>query len=388
MHVGLKASYLDEDNGMTETDMEACLKAATILQEIIIFRSTGRWSLRWLERGHPSKNFHLKGKSSDWGPQAGFVPLNGRFSKKVGNTTAELKSSKANLKGIKYHGQQAAILSLTEGDLALQAREPVKGRTAISRYEAMKGSLDKLITCRDNRGRVEHFIGKRNANTARFEIHYVNDFGNIEYLLKTPGLRQRIEGKLVPVEVMVNHGRPITGDYDLLTICPKWGNYGERSLRPMDDYDGNRVFGPGINMDKPLDMLLHTGRKDQRIGGLEHPHMGNLTPRVLRCVNLMNKLMGCANGMSEAWCRRVHHNMESLRPSLFGAITGDEMTNDNEGFPFTVFLPKGSAPTFIESGIVLTLHNMDEFKSFIASAGRAGYQFQKNGAWGLNFHGI
>ena len=161
MHVGLMASYNDDDNGMTIPDMQACLKAAIILKEIIIFRSTGRWSLRWLERGHPSKNFHLKGKSSDWGPQAGFVPLNGRFSKKAGNKNAEVKSTKANLKGIRYHGQQAAILSLTEEELALQAREPVKGRTAIRLYENLKGSRDKLITCQDNRGQAEYFVGKK-----------------------------------------------------------------------------------------------------------------------------------------------------------------------------------------------------------------------------------
>ena len=203
-------------------------------------------------------------------------------------------------------------------------------------------------------------------------------------MLRTPGLRSRVEDRLVPVEVMVNHGKPITGDYDLLTICPKWANHGERTLKPIDDYDGNQVFGTHVDMDKPLDMLLHTGRKRQRIGTpcLEHQHMGNLTPRVLRCVNLMNRLMGCANGTPNAWCRRVHHNMESLRPSIFGAITGDEMENDNEGFPFTVFLP------FVQTGIVLTLHDMREFRAFIEGAASNGYQVQKNGAWGLNFHGI
>ena len=221
-------------------------------------------------------------------------------------------------------------------------------------------------------------------NGVKFDIYYVNDFNRIEYMLRTPGLRSRVEDRLVPVEVMVNHGKPITGDYDLLTICPKWANHGERTLKPIDDYDGNQVFGTHVDMDKPLDMLLHTGRKRQRIGTpcLEHQHMGNLTPRVLRCVNLMNRLMGCADGTPNAWCRRVHHNMESLRPSIFGAITGDEMENDNEGFPFTVFLP------FVQTGIVLTLHDMREFRAFIEGAASNGYQVQKNGAWGLNFHGI
>ncbi len=66
---------------MTLLDMTACGLVATRQNEVIMFRSTGRWSLRWIERNYPTKNFHVKGKSSDWGPQAGFVPYLGKYSK-------------------------------------------------------------------------------------------------------------------------------------------------------------------------------------------------------------------------------------------------------------------------------------------------------------------
>ena len=54
---------------------------ANALDEVIIFRSTGQWSHRWITQSYPTKNFHVKGKSSDWGPQAGFVPYLGKYSK-------------------------------------------------------------------------------------------------------------------------------------------------------------------------------------------------------------------------------------------------------------------------------------------------------------------
>ncbi|NTS75646.1 hypothetical protein HR060_02095 [Catenovulum sp. SM1970] len=385
MELGLERSYLDKDNGMTKLDMQACVKAAETLGEVIMFRSTGKWSLRWLERNHPSKNFHLKGKSADWGPQAGFVPLEGRFSKKVGNLSAENKSTKANLNGIEHHHQHAAILSLDANELVLQKSVPVGGRTAIQHYSDLLESQDKLIVCQDSTGATRHFVGIKNNH--KYDIYFLPS----KYVIKVkkPTKRETAYAHLEPVRVMVTHGKPITGDYDLLTICPKWADYGNKSKMAHSDYDGEEVFQAGVNLDKVMDMSLHTGRLNQKPGKHEHEHahMGNLTPRVLRCVNLMNKLMGAANGTDGAYLRRVHHNMESLRPTIFGAITGDEMTDEGEGFPFTAFVPKNSI-TGYGNNTIITLHNMNEFKNFIQALQNAGFQVQKNRAWGLNFHGM
>src|SRR4051812_23200443 len=68
---GLQASYGDAENGMIQSDMRASVSVANALDEVIIFRSTGPWSQRWIKQSYPTKNFHVKGKSSDWGPQAG-----------------------------------------------------------------------------------------------------------------------------------------------------------------------------------------------------------------------------------------------------------------------------------------------------------------------------
>ena len=87
---GLDLSYKHPENGMTEKDMKACSLVATRLNEVIIFRSTGPWSQRWIDRDYPTKNFHVKGKSSDWGPQAGFVPYLGIYSKVGGDAVKEV----------------------------------------------------------------------------------------------------------------------------------------------------------------------------------------------------------------------------------------------------------------------------------------------------------
>ena len=63
--VRFTASYADAENGMIESDMSACLSVANNLDEVIIFRSTGPWSQRWIKQSYPTKNFHVKGKRPD-----------------------------------------------------------------------------------------------------------------------------------------------------------------------------------------------------------------------------------------------------------------------------------------------------------------------------------
>jgi hypothetical protein len=65
--------------------------------------------------------------------------------------------------------------------------------------------------------------------------------------------------------------------------------------------------------------------------------MGNLTPRILRCINMLNVQMGATGAKSAL--RRVHHNAESHRNHIFGALTATQM-DGGDGFPLTVFQPR------------------------------------------------
>lgn len=48
---------------------------------IISFRSVDNSATELIESGYPTKGFHIKGKSASWGPQAGFICEEQRFSK-------------------------------------------------------------------------------------------------------------------------------------------------------------------------------------------------------------------------------------------------------------------------------------------------------------------
>jgi toxin LF subunit len=97
---GLDASFGDSENGMIKSDMVVCSQVAAELDEVIIFRSTGPWSRRWINYGYPTKNFHVKAKSSDWGPQAGFVPYDGIYSKVGHDLGKALAGTEKNNDGI------------------------------------------------------------------------------------------------------------------------------------------------------------------------------------------------------------------------------------------------------------------------------------------------
>src|SRR5688572_18342592 len=146
--IGLEPSYLHPQNGMTREDMNACTVVANRLNEVIIFRSTGPWAKRWLERGYPSKNFHVKGKSSDWGPHAGLVPYDGIYSKVGADAAKAAKGTHANDDGLASGFAGREQLKLTPELLEDQLTRPDGDRKTppVEGKLAMTGCDDLLLT--------------------------------------------------------------------------------------------------------------------------------------------------------------------------------------------------------------------------------------------------
>ncbi|GJJ05728.1 hypothetical protein RugamoR64_62660 [Duganella rhizosphaerae] len=402
---GLAPSFDDPENGMTRLDMIASQRVANELDEVIIFRSTGPWSRRWLEDGYPSKNFHVKGKSSDWGPQAGFVPYDGTYSKVGHNQGKAQKGTRANQKGINDRFASARVLELTLEQLTLQMllAEEMPPRTALQFMEAVPGTRDySLLAQRSGDGQLFEFLARWNragptAGEAVYQIHVYT----IATDFSAHGMASRL---LLPLEVMCSseagaNNRPMTGDYDLMAVCPRWSDYGSTSsaqiAKPGLVMNGmaprlGQVFERGTNLDKVLTMESSTGRPRPQgwqapagFGNEEHYDMGNVTPRILRCINLLNGRMVNGNGAF----RRVHHNAESHRHVAFGALTMADMENDNDGFPLTVFQPDAAgirSPAIAAYGNVATLLNMREFRVYAGLLQDAGYFLPRNAAWGMS----
>jgi hypothetical protein len=415
--IGIQNSFMQAENGMTLQDMQACCQVATRLNEVIIFRSTGPWSLRWLEKNYPTKNFHVKGKSSDWGPMAGFVPYLGKYSKVGGNAEKEKVGTAYNDDGLKHKYAQKTQLCLTLAELQIQRSTVSNGRTALTEMQQVENSPDYYL------------VALRSSDRAKFAFRAAYDaagFYRISVYPKYLPLKGLAYEKPTPLEVMTSsevgaNNRPMTGDYDLMSVCPAWSNYGERSLKDITKpglnfgrqggVEPGAAFKAGVNLDAVLDMRLNTGLPTQMTAGpnpkaktfgatgftaagygkapdlpnaantppgrgREHGDMGNISARILRCINELNAAMGQTGPF-----RRVHHNAESHRNVIFGGIQSRDMEL-GEGFPITSFQPVQLRLARYDT--VTTLENMAEFRTYAGMLNAGGYYVQKNWAWGMS----
>jgi hypothetical protein len=431
--VGIGPSYGHSQNGMIMEDMEATSRVSNIHQEVIIFRSTGPWSKRWIERKHPTKNFHVKGKSSNWGPQAGLVPYNGKYSKVGANRAQADKGTHKNDAGIRSGFAGKTQLLMTEDliDEQLNRPEGKAKRTGLITKFPIQNTTDFILVAERTGDQKTFAFRATKQTTGEFAIDvYPEDLGGGNpYKL----IGAQTEG---PLEVMtsgeVHANKPMTGDYDLLAICPSWAAYGNKLLHGVSkpsidlrtgDQKPGLSYESGVGLDNVRQPDLHTqsnfhgshgqGYHQKRQAALgqasgpvanslqmqqaqgllqrreEHPDMGNLTPRTLRCITNMNVAMGAVGDL--AALRRVHHNAESHRNAMFGAITGDEMSGKfdddgfGDGFPFTVFQPSSlvSNPATQRYGSVCTLETYNEFKDYAQALKVAGYYVPKNWVWGI-----
>jgi len=67
--------------GMPMSHGHAFQQVANARDCVIVVRAVGRWATGLLLESYASKGFHNKAKSCNWGPMAGFVLVDPRFTK-------------------------------------------------------------------------------------------------------------------------------------------------------------------------------------------------------------------------------------------------------------------------------------------------------------------
>jgi hypothetical protein len=407
---GLRASVDHPQNGMQESDMWAALACAATLDEVIMFRSTGPWSRHWIERGWPTKSFHIKGKSADWGPQAGLIPYDGIYSKMGHDQSLADKSSQENQAAIQHKYAATVELTLSYEDLLRQLETSLDrpARTAIAGMQAIRGTGDYFLSAqRSGDAKTFHFRAVLVQGSYRIMTYPEEAGSDTVTLMASPE-----KASPLPVMTTLEVGAgdlPLTGDYDLLSVCPRWENYGcaltsdiaapELVFSCMKKAPPRLVFVAGTGFDKLLEMRTNTGarpsrgRRNTTFQGLtkdalhllqEHRHMGNITPRILRCINALNEAMGAVN--EKAVFRRLHHGAEADRNHLHGALTREDWEK-GEGFPITVFQPPSlqaaGSPThdYLD---VSTLETFSELRTYVSHLHEAGYRVPKNWTWGMS----
>ncbi len=99
--------------GIPELHARAFQTVADQWRTVILCRAVGVFATGLIEEGYASKGFHNKAKSCNWGPMAGFVLDDPRFTK-VGGTVAKQEGQRGDLQYAIAHGAMEVPLFISE----------------------------------------------------------------------------------------------------------------------------------------------------------------------------------------------------------------------------------------------------------------------------------
>lgn len=309
--------------------------------QFILFRKVEKWATGLIKENFATKNLHVKGKSSTWGPQAGFICCDQGLSKLHGSDADTLSSFNQKIRESVAHGYAVeAPLVISE-----------KRLLALSGL----GAIDSVA-----QGKSGRWIAKARQETFHLlpcDVAHAEQKAAVSRFGRTTGLwvfrevlvRGQIKDlKLVTVLANANRS-PLTADYDLFAICPhlSTGGYGG-ALKGESAGTKFRAAVEGVR--------AALGQAERRA---LHTDLGRMSYTQRRTKDLLNQAAVSA-GYSGG--NVVHHGTEVDNP-----VTELD-------FPVTVFVP-GS------SGGIYGAQNQMELESLVGDMLLAGYAFYSNRLW-------
>jgi len=327
--------------GIVPSHLAPLQQIAAATNSIIGIRPVESVATGLIEAGHPTKDFHIKGKSANWGPQSGLICTDQAFSKLeqfAHKSPEKVANANAQIQDCIEHGHAVPI--------------PLK----LSRHR-----IDELVklgqiterTAHGGDGTLQLSARGPSQQHYQFEAHPASPGGD-NYLITH-------NGKALQVLAKQPEGKALTADYDLHMIAPHLSDFGAQDKLPVPDI-AHSVFRERVShyqqvpreLSADFENAAHFYRK-------ENPDLGNITPRIEEMIGIINrKLVGDAE-------RVVHHNADSGSPA----------TDVGANYPATFFLP-AKLGRFDEISIV---HDSKEMAELIKTAKDSGYHVPLNPLW-------
>lgn len=348
-------SLAGEASGTPLSHAECFQQVANQIDCVIASRSVGKWATSLILENYASKGFHVKTKSCNWGPMAGFVLADPRFSKKgksgVGSQENATKKAIA-------HGAKLTAVCISDSRLGIIERE-LKTIKVISRE-------DNKIKVSPTDGRFNELVFILVKDQFSPRVEGLGTLWRVCYdaTVKPQGprnagahfIRQKLESGLESVYALTNPGTnnlsyksALTGDYDL------WGVYPRSSDYQPDGQDKRMVPGSNYGIKTFKFFEEH-----------EDEHQGNMTQRIRGIKDLLNNAFMSAGYTGG---NMVHHSDELGRP--FGSPEEVELE-------FIAFFPQ-------KNGAAVFVNSLGEFQQFESLVRNAGYKDLYNPNW-VRFH--
>jgi Anthrax toxin LF subunit len=264
---------------------------------MISSRAVGKYATGLIEENYASKGFHNKAKSCNWGPMAGFVLADPRFTK-----APEINKQAKALRDAHHEGAIEVPVIISEARrLWLLKNNCMKAssRTASTHYyfaASPQGDLMLFV--------LEATMNVPGANGGlMWSVKYARSEGRVGFT--DPSQAEKTKGSgYLPVLAMrdpmctippTDYRAATTGDYDLFAVYAPAANYSPDTLdRRMVSH---ARLERRINRDSP-----YTG---------EDEHLGNMTARIRQIRDSLNTGIvraGYTGG------NMVHHSDEGGRP--------------------------------------------------------------------------
>lgn len=288
-----------------------------------------------VEEGYPSKGFLVKGKSANWGPQAGFICEKQQLSKKEGSEQNVINKLNNDVQS----GKNKAYLV---SDLKLSYKR-IKELT-FNLHLITIGINDELIPIesRAPSGDLYEFEARREED-GLYTIYEKNEKNEKE-----------------PIQVLshLRLNKPLTADYDLFFISPRIEEHAQSGL----DTQPNTaiVYGKSLSREDSIEEFFAN----------EDKVMGNISPRGRGLVSELNIKLNRGDDLE-----MFHHNDDA----------GSPVSDIKDNFPATFFLPK---PLEVDSSSnqkvfekISIIKDRSEFSVFIKCIKDNGYHFTSNPNW-------
>ena len=370
MTIPIRGDAALELTGMVSSHAEVFAKVANGSDCVILSRAVGIYATGLLEENYASKGFHNKAKSCNWGPMAGFVLNDPRFTKVGGSEGGRQGQAKALDKAFDW-GAEAVPVYISERRRRWLMKEGVV-RFADGSRDVIAGAPWGSVM----RFRLlsETPLG---ANEPMWGLYYHPDEKAQAKGLQVGGGQE--EAGLLHVMAMRDpfcavggYRSATTGDYDLFAVFPPKDKHVRRNQalgdlrRNVIAYDPAGMDGrpvPGSATGQPgyseFDANEFTGHKATDAEGYRRAGLGNITPRIIALEDKLNagiRRAGYTGG------DLVHHSDEAGRP----------MVNDVD-MPVIGFVPGDFSP--------YGLQHVSEFKEFVRLCSKEGYHPMLNPGW-------
>lgn len=330
-------AQIKDETGVVTSHLQPLEKLASQTNCIIAIRPVEKIATQLIMAGHPTKNLHIKGKSASWGPQAGMICVNQKFSKLEDSDKKTIDQFNVSVKQcLQLNYASSVQLNLSKAHLSYLLSQ---GLVTLSLEVNDRISIEAKAPS----GQSYTFAGVRDNN----------DYYRIFY-------------NEAPFEVLAPNSqmRPFTADYDLLLVAPHISEIGPQDRLPIPDV-AHPVFSRRLKQYRSLPDNLEMMRdyySAKNFYSKADPDMGNASLRVRNIVPLINSELNCRPGFEV-----VHHGADDSNPAT-------DMTSN---YPATFFLPKPMA-TFKKISIV---HDKAELIQMVQTIKDAHYHVSLNPLW-------